>query len=531
MQPERIPFAEVPQFSARDKAYILQDPSLRSFYKHPAQIEQFDEVIAIRDTFSTDRELLHRVFRKQYDQLPEQAAVSVQVEALKNSQTYTVITAHQPCLFTGPLYFIYKILSCINLAGQLSARYPDKHIVPVFIIGGEDHDFEEINHLHLFGRRLEWHQEQGGAVGRLSVATLRPVLDELQQLLGDREDALALFEMVERNFTSYPAYGQTMQAFLHELFGERGLLVFNMDDAELKRAFLPMIKREIFEHVSKDLVEETQQQLETLGYIGQAHAREINFFFLQEGSRRRIVEEGAGFRILDSDKYFSREELEMELETHPERFSPNVVMRPLYQELILPNLAYIGGGGEIAYWLERKTQFEAFGLPFPMLIRRNSVLWIDHGSAKKMEKLNLEISDLLPDIDHIIRHFVEREAGEPLDLTNEKAQIQALFERIALHAEEIDPTLIGYIGSEGVKQLKSLEQIEGRLMRAEKQKHETAIKQLRALKQKLFPGNGLQERHDNFLGVYLKNRKDWFDVLQQHLNPLDTDFLVFREDS
>lgn len=529
MQVERIPFKDVPQFSTRDKAYVLADSKLRPFYEHPVQLEQFAAVMEARDQSQPDRALLHRVLTKQYAQLAEQSVSLEQIEKLKDEHTYTVVTAHQPSLFTGPLYFVYKLFSCINLAKQLQKAHPGKHVVPVFILGGEDHDFEEINHLHLFGKRLEWQQDKAGAVGRLPSSSLVPVLEELRKILGDSNQATELHEILERSFRQHTTYGKGMQALLHELFADRGLLVFSMDDAELKRAFVPLMKREIFEQASKDLVESTQKALEEIGLSAQAHARDINFFYLEEGARRRLVEEDGVYRVLDSDIYFTPETLLLEMEYHPERFSPNVIMRPIYQELILPNLAYIGGGGELAYWLERKSQFRAFQIPFPMLIRRNSALWVDSGSVRKLEKLNLKVPDLLDDTDHIIRYFVEREAAEPLDLEEEKKFLQELFERIARHAEDVDPTLVGYVGSEGVKQLKSLEQIEGRLMRAEKQKHETAIKQLRSLKDKLFPSNGLQERQENFMGIYLKHGQTFFDLLEAELNPLETDFLIFKE--
>ena len=201
-------------------------------------------------------------------------------------------------------------------------------------------------------------------------------------------------------------------------------------------------------------------------------------------------------------------------------------MRPLYQEQILPNLAYIGGGGEIAYWLERKEQFAHFGLNFPMLIRRNSVLWLDAGTQKRMKKLGLEVDDLFVETEALLKRFIKQNTESELSLAEEKEQHQKLFEAIKYKAQEIDPTLAKTVAAEQAKQLNILNQLEGRLMRAEKQKHEVALNQIRSLKEKLFPKNGLQERHDNFLAFYLQHGRGFFDTLLEHLNPLEEGFVV-----
>jgi uncharacterized protein YllA (UPF0747 family) len=221
--------------------------------------------------------------------------------------------------------------------------------------------------------------------------------------------------------------------------------------------------------------------------------------------------------------------MDAELQAYPERFSPNVVLRPLYQETILPNLAYIGGGGEIAYWLERKAQFEHFGVNFPMLVRRNSVLWIDRASSQKMERLGIGFQQLFQETDLLVRQFVATQSTAPLDLNKEIQELSDIFERVRAKAVQVDPTLEKAVLAESVKQTKVLEQLESRIIRAEKHKHETAVNQLRALREKLFPNNGLQERHYNFLMFYLQYGEDFFQMLKRHLHPLENGFLVIED--
>lgn len=530
MHIHRIPFDQIPQFSDRDVAYATQKSELRPFYKYAPQLDSFAEVMADKQSYPAERRAaLVGALRDQYAQLEDTATSLQQIAALENTSTFTVVTAHQPSLFTGPLYFVYKIASAINLAQQLNDRFPDQRVVPLFITGGEDHDFEEINHAHIFNNTLRWEQDQGGSVGQLPTTTLAPVLHELKDVLGESDRALALYERIEHCYGKHERYGMATVAFVHELFREYGLLILDMNRADLKQHFRAIMQEELLQQPSQKLVLAAQERLEAAGYGAQAHARAINLFYLGDGFRERIVHENDHFEVLNQSIQFQPDELLAELEAHPERFSPNVVMRPLYQECILPNLAYIGGGGELAYWLERKEQFEHFGLNFPMLVRRNSVLWIDRTSAKKMDKLGLAITDLLEDTELLIKRFVQEATDNEVSLAREKATLKEVFDQIAAKAEEIDPTLKKAVLAEHARQEKAVENIEGRLLKTEKQRFDTALNQIRSLKDRLFPNNGLQERHDNFIPFYLKYDQKFLDLLVKELNPLAPGMVVVED--
>ena len=525
---ERIPYAEVPQFSDRDVAYASGREDLRPFYTYPVTIDAFADVLEQRSQQPTDRDLLVNQLEQHYAELSTDVAPPPALQHLRSRQTFTVITAHQPALFTGPFYYIHKICSAINLARQLEERFSEYAFVPVFITGGEDHDFAEINHAQVYGNRLEWQTEAGGSVGAMATDTLTQVLHQLKDILGERPTATQIYNTIERTHTQHATYGQAALALVHELFAGYGLVVADMSRPAFKRAFVPMMERELFDSVSQPLIEEAQRKLEALGYSGQAHARQINLFYLSPGRRDRIVRKEGDYRVLDTEHRFTEHELRAELHEHPERFSPNVVMRPLYQELIFPNLAYIGGGGELAYWLERKTQFAAFGLHFPMLVRRNSVLWIDGGNQQKLEKLALDYRELFRDADLIIRDYVAQQSEHELSLAEELTSLEELFKGIAEKAERIDPTLAKAVMSEHARQAKTVENLEGRLRRTEKQRFETAMNQIRALRDKLFPEGGLQERYDSFLNVYLQEGDRLFEVLIEELDPLREGLVVIQ---
>ncbi|WP_420460317.1 bacillithiol biosynthesis cysteine-adding enzyme BshC [Neolewinella sp.] len=528
MKIARIPYAEVPQFSARDVAYATGWEDLRPFYKYPVTLDAFADVLRDRAAQPTDRDLLVDELERQYAALSTGVAPPAALQHLRSRQTFTVITAHQPALFTGPFYYILKICSTINLARQLQQRYADYTFVPVFITGGEDHDFAEVNHTQVYGNRIEWQTEAGGPVGAMSTDTLAPALAQLKDILGDRPTATEIYEIIERTHTQHATYGAASVALVHELFAKYGLVVADMSRPAFKRAFVPIMERELFDSVSQPLIEEAQRRLEALGYSGQAHAREINLFYLSPGRRDRIVREEGAYRVLDTEHCFTEEELRQQLHEHPERFSPNVVMRPLYQELIFPNLAYVGGGGELAYWLERRAQFDAFGLNFPMLVRRNSVLWIDGGTQQKLAKLELDYRKLFRDADLIIRDYVAEQSEHELSLAEELGALQTLFKGIAEKAERIDPTLAKAVLGEHARQAKTVENLEGRLRRTEKQRFETAMNQIRALRDKLFPGGGLQERYDSFLNVYLQEGEQLFEGLIEQLDPLQEGLVVIQ---
>jgi len=529
MEVTYIPFGDVPQLSARDKAYAAADPALRPFYKYEVNLETFAQVIADKQKDTIDRATLVDVLRKQYEKFDTSDAVLNNIAALEKANTFTIVTAHQPSLFTGPLYYIYKIISTINLCETLGQKYPNFNFVPVFVTGGEDHDFEEMNHVNLFGKKLLWQNEEKGSVGLMKTATLKPVFQQLKEILGASENATRIYDLLEKTHTDFDQYSDAIMAFANELFKAYGLVILNMNNAVLKRLFLPVIKAELLEHPSKDLVDKTRADLEAAGFKSQAFPRAINLFYLREQMRERIVYEDEVYKILNTDLTFSEAEILAEAEQYPERFSPNVIMRPIYQEWILPNLAYIGGGGELAYWMERQSQFAHYKINFPMLIRRNSVMWIDKGTSKKLNKFGFTSATIFGGTEALIKTFVKGAAEGELSLEEEKNKLKEIFDGVKVKAKIVDASLVSKTEAEYTRQLKSLEQIEGRLLRAEKQKNETGINQIRNVKEKLYPNNGLQERHDNFIAFYMKYGDAFIETLKMHLDPLTEGFVVIEE--
>jgi bacillithiol biosynthesis cysteine-adding enzyme BshC len=527
----KVPFTEIEQFSAMDIAYATQDERVLAFQKYRPELSDFKQVIQDKQSDQTDRTLLCEVLADQYQAYSTDVQSALkQIDRLKRDNTFTIVTAHQPVLFTGPAYLIYKIISAIKLTRQLKERYPEFDFIPVYVSGGEDHDFEEMDHMHLYGKTIKWENDEAGSVGRMHTSSLKPALEQLGEILGDAESAKKIFELFKTTLQHQQLYGRAFADLINGLFGHLDLVVINMDDARLKATMIQVFKDELLTNRSAEFVRDTQDRLENAGLKAQAFARDINLFYLGLGTRARIERDGDHYQVLDSELRFTEEEIVAELEAHPERFSPNVIVRPLYQEKILPNLAYVGGGGELAYWLERKSQFEYFGINFPMLVRRDSCLWIDKGVVKKMNKLDLEISDFFKDEVQQIKDYVAKNAEHEFSLKDEKLQIENIWQAIAGKANIIDPTLKGAVAAEASNQIKNLEKIEDRLRRAEKQKHEIAIGQIKSIREKLYPGGGLQERYTNFLEFYCRQSDSYFDTLLENFDPLDMCLKIIVEE-
>ncbi|MFN0173025.1 MAG: bacillithiol biosynthesis cysteine-adding enzyme BshC [Saprospiraceae bacterium] len=531
MRKSILPFPQIPQLSKSDVAYATGDKRLEAFYAYPPTLDTFEQVLSDKEGMQYPRIDLVTVLSRQYQHLAHHEKVSRNIEALGHENAFTIVTAHQPSLFLGPLYFIYKTLTTINLAEALDASFGGRRrIIPVFVLGSEDHDIEEVNKVNLFGKQIVWRPNETGAVGSMGTASLSNVLEELRAILGESDSALALFERVRKCYQGQKTFAEATQAMLHEFFGQYGLVVLNMNDALLKRHFIPILKAELIEQPAFGIVNETIGQLTELGFKTQAAPREINLFYLTPGSRERILREEGKYKVLNTDLVFSQEEILADIEAHPEHFSPNVVLRPLFQETILPNLAYVGGGGELAYWLERKSLFRHFRLQFPMLVRRHSVLWLDRDAMKKLSKFGFTPAQFFGDTDALVRIFVGNNSAGELSLEMEINELKNIFERVAIKALTVDPTLEKAVLAESVKVATGLEQWQGRLLRSEKQKHETTLNQLRALKEKLFPAGGLQERYDNFLPYVLKYGEGFIEVLKNHFVPFDTGFVILEED-
>jgi bacillithiol biosynthesis cysteine-adding enzyme BshC len=453
---------------------------------------------------------------------------SENIEWLEKENTFTITTGHQLNLFTGPLYFLYKIISAINLAKELKETYPEYHFVPVYWMATEDHDFDEINYFNFKGKKVQWSRQASGAVGRLNTEGLDKVLKVFTASLGFGTNANALKKLFEKAYLDHDNLAEATRYLANELFGVYGLVIIDADSHELKSQFAPYIKKELTEQISYTKVSETNEKINNLGFNVQVNPREINLFYLKEDLRERIVNQNGTYFVNDTDISFTESEILAELETHPERFSPNVIMRPLYQEVILPNLCYIGGGGELAYWFQLKSYYKAVEVPFPILLLRNSALIITAKQTEKLDKLGVSISELFLNQEELVNQHVKKHSKIDIDFSPQKEHLQNQFKALYKLAEETDKSFYGAVAAQEKKQLKGLLNLEKRLLKAQKRKLKDQISRITEIQNQLFPGQSLQERNLNFSELYLQFGGQLIQQLMLNLQPLKGEFLILE---
>ncbi|UII76386.1 bacillithiol biosynthesis cysteine-adding enzyme BshC [Flagellimonas sp. HMM57] len=532
MEVDCIPFKETGYFSKLICDYLAQKEDLIPFFNRFPSLKNFEGQLKEKTSNypASNRKILVDALNRQYKDFQISDATAEKITSLKHEKTFTVVTGHQLNLFTGPLYFLFKIISTINLTEQLKDRYPEHDFVPVYWMATEDHDFDEINYFNFNGQKVQWNKDAFGAVGSLSTEGLDSVMDTFASQIGNTDNANRLKSLFKRTYIEHSNLSDATRYLANELFGEYGLVIVDGDDTALKQLLVPFAKKDIIGHEPFHKVSESIDVLSTISseYTIQVNPREINYFYLLDGIRERIVKKDENFYVNNTEIEFSQSELLEELEKHPERFSPNVIARPLYQEIILPNLCYIGGGGELAYWLELKSYFETMDVTFPMLLLRNSALLISEKQSKKIENLDLKVSDLFLKQNSFINKKIREISNIDIDFAPQKKHLEAQFQNLYQLAEQTDATFIGAVKAQEVKQKNGLDALEKRLLKAQKRKLKDHVVRMTDIQNELFPNASLQERQLNFSTLYLEFGEQLIPSLMESLDPLINKFLILK---
>lgn len=533
MPKHSLSYRETNYFSSIVTDYLDENENVKQFYhRFPAFGNFGKQIREKKDSFNTsdgeNRNMLVQILEEQYRDVSISEETRKNIELLKEDSTFTVTTGHQLNLFTGPLYFLYKIVSAVNLASELKDKYPENNFVPVYWMATEDHDFEEISFFHLHGKKFQWNppasEEQGGAVGELPTRGLDAVFALFSAEIGNSPNAKQLKEWFQKAYLEHDNLADATLFLANELFREYGLVILDANKKELKRLFLPYMKEELFQKTSFEATHPVAEKLEKQGYSAQVNPREINLFYLDKGLRERIIEKDGEYFVHEMKISWSKDELLELLEKEPQKFSPNVIMRPLYQEVILPNLCYIGGGGELAYWFELKDYFGKVKVPFPILLLRNSALLQTEKQDQKRQRLNISMSELFLKNHELINRKVRQISNINIDFTPQKEHLVQQFQHMYELADQTDKSFLGAVKAQEVKQLKGLENLENRLLKAQKRKLEDEVSRIATLQNELFPNKRLQERHANFSEFYLEYGEELIPALIKNLKPLELKF-------
>ncbi|RXP55127.1 bacillithiol biosynthesis cysteine-adding enzyme BshC [Lutibacter sp. HS1-25] len=528
MKIHQIPFKETNYFSNLICDYLDENPNLTEFYGNFPNIEGFKNQIDLKKTFpSKNRIVLVEALKNQYQNTQITVATKNNIQLLEDKNTFTITTGHQLNIFTGPLYFLYKIVSTINLTKQLKTQFPSYNFVPVYWMATEDHDFEEINYFNFKGNKISWSAESKGAVGRLETAGFKQVYDEFLKLLDNSNNAKNIKKLFQEAYLAHDNLTDATRYLVNELFGQNGLVIIDGDDKLLKSIFAPIVKDELLNNTSYKNVIKTNELLQK-SYKIQVNPREINLFYLVEGLRERIIFEDNIYKVNNTEIVFEEEEILDELKNHPKRFSPNVIMRPVYQETILPNLCYIGGGGELAYWFQLKAYFNAINTPFPILLLRNSVLLMSKKQAAKLDKLTISVPELFYNQINLIDKKVKEISTIDIDFSAQKLFLQQQFEALKELAKNTEASFLGAVNAQEKKQLNGLAVLEKRLLKAQKRKLADAVERIKFIQDQLFPKQSLEERTRNFSEIYLELGDSLIPMLMEALDPLQMKFTIIE---
>ncbi len=516
----KIPLEQTGAFSSLLSDYTSQNDKITSFIHFASSAEGLKKCLD-SCSFPLERRLvLQEVLKEEYGDFQQSEKVREHLDSISSPDTYFITTGQQIHVLGGPLYVLYKIASTLQLAAACKRLMPDKHFVPLFWMASEDHDLEEIDHLTIFGKRYQAELKGKGPAGRVSTEGLAEWIDSLPDIP----------EVFKKAYSQHGNLSQATLHWLNELFGKHGLVVLDADHPKLKQQFIPVLEKELLEGVSIAAVRQQTEALEEQGYKSQIFPRDINVFYISAEGRNRIVFEEGKYSVLNTNAVFDQQSLLEELHAHPESFSPNVVLRPVYQEYILPNIAYIGGPAEVAYWLQLQKVFEVLQLHMPVVLPRNFAMVVGKQQLAKLQKLGLRPESVFLPEDELKQFFLAEKNHVIPEWNDVTHNLDKLWENVEEKSLKADPNLKDWLAAEKHKVQKQLENIEKRVAKTYEQKLEQEMKQLSTLKEKLLPGGGLQERSDSFLS-FLINDPAFIDDIIPLFDPLDFRFnIIVYED-
>jgi len=526
-------------FSNLVNDYMESKGEAASFVNYTPNIEGYKKAIEQRASFPTNRKVLVEVLQSQYTQLAKDTnassllnnqvafkLVNENVSLLLQENTFTVTTAHQPNIFTGPLYFFYKIIHTIHLATELKKQFPKNNFVPVYYMGSEDADLQEVGAYNLAGEAYQWNTKQKGAVGRMKVDDeLIKLLLNLEGYWSVKSSGKEALEILKQAYQKGKTIAEATLALVHAYFGQYGLVVLQPDNVQLKALFVEVMEKELRTGFSQKAIQATKEKLASTYHV-QSDGRDLNLFYLGDNTRARIEKQGASYIVVDTNISFTEEEIVQELHAHPDKFSPNVILRGVYQETILPGIAFIGGGGELAYWMELKNVFNEVKVHYPILQLRNSFMLMNEKQTAHWNNLGFTLADLFKPVLELELDYIKSQTQENLALTNHIVSLNELYESIQQDVIKIDTSLGDHAKNLSIQAQKKLALLEKKMIRAEKRKQQTSIDRIQAIKGSLFPKNSLQERVENFAEWVGDYGWDWVEAIMQHSTTLNPSFTI-----
>ncbi len=510
---------------------VYKDKLLIDLLENKEQLKDFhngtnlsaidSEFINHRDLDLKRRKTLVSSIKQQY--LDANLAVPKNLDKLSKKGCFTITTGHQLCVFGGPQYFIHKIISVIKIAQGLKKRFPNNDFVPVFWLASEDHDFKEISNLNIFNNELKVEKEDSIGVGKLSPSIFEPVLNDLKVIFKN-DDRFKNLNKIFSEALCKDNWSLATRYWLAKLFDVNELIIVDPDDKSLKELFASTMNDEIDNQFIHNCVKSTNNKLDNLGYNPKINPRELNLFYLSDDKRERIIFKQKSFHI--GNLVFSKNELQQKLKQNPERFSPNVLLRPLYQETILPNLVYVGGPSEITYWAQLKESFDIASVNYPVVILRDHFSWITKKQIDLWVKLGFSAEDLLKNESDLVKIFLFKNHNNEFSINDEKSLLTNLESSLTNKAEKIDLSLVPSVKSMINRMNKDLNKIQQKILQSIKRGQEQKLNQIIKINNLIVEKGKLKERSQNFIAPYINSSKDYTQSLLESSNCEDNQLKI-----
>jgi len=518
---ETLPFEQIPHQTHLFLDYLRDPIALRQFYPsavryHHELAQRVPEVLA---AYRVDRNRVCDALEAMNRRWGAGQATLDNIQLLRESDCIAVVSGQQAGLFTGPLYTIYKALSAVKLAGCLQQR--ETKAVPVFWIASEDHDFAEVAKAELIGRDCQLknvevtdvlHRE-GQPVGQVVVDdSIAAVVDQLFELLPNSEFAADMKALVKDAWQPGRGYAESFAMMMTSLLGPYGLIFLDPLDPELKKLAAPLYS-EAAQRAPEiaAAIEKRSSELESAGYHAQVLATANSFpLFLhdEQGARHAVTRiESGKYKAKDNEQEYTAEELATLAQEQPERFSPNVTLRAVVQDYLLPTIAYYGGAAEIAYFAQTAEVYRVLKRPATPILPRSSLTMIERHTGRTLERYGLSLKDFFEGLEPVIKRVVEEHLGANTAklFANTEENVNHELDRLRQDLESIDPTLASALETGRKKINYQLEGLRTRFVRAQMERDEAVHRQLQRAFDQLYPNKDLQERHINITSLLARH--------------------------
>jgi bacillithiol biosynthesis cysteine-adding enzyme BshC len=529
-----INFSDIPKHQNLFLDYLYEFENVREYYKHNFRNkESFPSLFkAIAESRKNRQIDLPSILRNQYSTLQNISRnTSRNIELLNDEKTIAILTGQQVGILGGPLYTIYKIITAIRLANQYNEKYDGYNFVPVFWLEGDDHDFNEVRSINIFDSEnqvlnIGYKQEIADDDAKLSVGginfdeSIADFFSLFERNLRDTEFKTGLLSKLKSCYQTGKSFKNGFKELLFSLFDEYGLVIFDPQDSQIKTLLKPIFKKEVndFAVHTQSLIQ-VSAKLEEL-YHAQVKVKPVNLFYHTDDGRYSVEPVDDLFKLRRKRKQFSKNEILDEIENFPERFSPNVLLRPICQDYIFPTGFYIAGPSEISYFAQVGPLYDFYKIVTPIVFPRSSVTLLEKNVGAALDKYDLTMNDIFLGLDELKDKVISGLSENDIEIAFNEAttEIDLTFDRLKENLFAIDKTLVDASLRYREKIFSSIAELKSKATKAQETKHETTIRQLTRLSNLLYPLGNLQEREINFTYFYNKYGKDFISRIHEDIS-------------